>query len=216
MEHFAGYGFNKSHSCAYALVAYQTAYLKAHHPLQFMAALLTTETEDTDNIVKYVGECRDMGIEVLPPDVGNERGSTSRVEGERIRFGLGAVKNVGESAIESILEARRRLGTFRGIGELCENTDQRLVNKRVIESLVKAGAFDGIARNRAKLCAGLDLLLDAASRAGSREGDRSGESLRWGVVRGGGRGLRGTTFRTSPNGPTERRWPSRRRLSAST
>jgi len=163
MEHFAGYGFNKSHSCAYALVAFHTAYLKAHHPRQFMAGLLTSEMEDTDNIAKYVAECRDMGIEVLPPDVATSRLDFS-VEGERIRFGLGAVKNVGESAILSILEARRRLGSFRGIGELCENTDGRLVNKRVIESLVKAGAFDGLTRQRARLFAGLDAMLEGAAR----------------------------------------------------
>ncbi len=163
MEHFAGYGFNKSHSCAYALVAYHTAWLKAHHPHYFMASLLTSEKENTDHVAKYVTECREMGIEVLPPDIARSRLDFS-VEEDRIRFGLGAVKNVGEGAIESILAARRRLGGFRSLGEFCEHTDPRLVNKRVIESLVKAGAFDGLGASRAPLCAGVDAILEAAAR----------------------------------------------------
>src|SRR5262245_632543 len=150
MEHFAGYGFNKSHSCAYALVAYHTAYLKAHYPQHFLAALLTTEMENSDNIVKYIGECREMGIAVLPPDVNESRLDFS-VEGERVRFGLAAVKNVGDSAIRSVLEARRRLSRFRSLQEFCENIDLRLANKRVLESLIKAGAFDSIHANRARL-----------------------------------------------------------------
>ncbi|HET9481474.1 MAG TPA: DNA polymerase III subunit alpha, partial [Candidatus Polarisedimenticolia bacterium] len=163
MEHFAGYGFNKSHSCAYALVAYQTAYLKAHHPEHFMAALLTTEMESSDDIVKYIGECREMGIEVLPPDANSSRLDFS-VESGRIRFGLAAVKNVGESAIRSVLEARERLGRFRSLVEFCEHTDPRLVNKRVLESLVKAGAFDVLGASRARMHAAADSILDAAAR----------------------------------------------------
>ena len=163
MEHFAGYGFNKAHSCAYALVAWQTAYLKAHYPHYFMAALLTTETENTDNVVKYIGECREMGIAVLPPDV-NASGIDFTVEGDRIRFGLAAVKNVGEGAIRSALEARARLGRFRTLMEFCEQTDLRLLNKRVVESLVKSGAFDSLGPSRARLCAGADAVLEAAGR----------------------------------------------------
>ncbi len=164
MEHFAGYGFNKAHSCAYALVAYQTAYLKGHFPQYFMAALLTVEKENTDNVVKYIGECRDMGIEVVPPDV-NTSDLDFTVENEKIRFGLAAVKNVGESAIRSVLEARSRLGTFRSLTEFCENTDPRAVNKRVIESLIKAGAFDSLGASRARLVAGVDAILEAAARS---------------------------------------------------
>ncbi|MFQ5701635.1 MAG: DNA polymerase III subunit alpha, partial [Acidobacteriota bacterium] len=175
MEHFAGYGFNKSHSCAYALVAYQTAYLKAHHPEHFMAALLTSEQDNTDRIVKYVAECREMGIEVLPPDVSKSRMDFC-VEGEKIRFGLGAVKNVGRSAIESILQARTRLGGFRSLSEFCEHTDQRLVNKRVVESLVKAGAFDFLGASRARLCAGVDRIHEAAGRR-ARERESGQASL---------------------------------------
>ncbi len=179
MEHFAGYGFNKSHSCAYALVAYQTAYLKAHYPQHFMSALLTTEMESSDAIVKYIGECREMGIEVLPPDVNTSRLDFS-VEGERIRFGLAAVKNVGEAAIRSVLEARTRLSRFRSLGEFCDNTDQRLVNKRVIESLVKAGAFDFLEVSRARLAAGADGVLDAAARR-AREKE-SGQANLFGMM----------------------------------
>jgi len=163
MAHFAGYGFNKSHSCAYALVAYQTAYLKAHYPHYFMAALLTTERENTDNIVKYIGECREMSIEVLPPDVNQSRLDFS-VEGEKIRFGLAAVKNVGEAAIRSVLEARTRLGRFRSLTEFVEGADPRQVNRRVHESLIKAGAFDFLGASRAKLCAALDAVMDQAAR----------------------------------------------------
>ncbi|MGH9867735.1 MAG: DNA polymerase III subunit alpha [Candidatus Polarisedimenticolia bacterium] len=164
MEHFAGYGFNKSHSCAYALVAYHTAYLKAHHPEHFMAALLTVERENSDNIVKYIGECREMGIQVLPPDVNTSRLDFS-VEGtSRLRFGLAAVKNVGESAIRSVLEARARLGSFRSVSEFCENTDGRLVNKRVVESLVKAGAFDFLGVWRSRLATAVDGILERSSR----------------------------------------------------
>ena len=169
MEHFAGYGFNKSHSCAYALVAFQTAFLKAHYPHHFMSALLTVERENSDNIVKYIGECRDMGIEVLPPDVNASRLDFS-VERDavggtrRIRFGLAAVKNVGEGAILSVIEARRRLGRFRSLSEFCENVDLRLCNKRVVESLIKAGAFDFLLKSRARLFAGVDSVLEGAAR----------------------------------------------------
>jgi DNA polymerase-3 subunit alpha len=187
MEHFAEYGFNKSHSCAYALVAYQTAYLKAHYPHHFMAALLTTEAEDTDSIVKYIGECREMEIEVLPPDVNTsrlefsvERDETADVQ--RLRFGLAAVKNVGESAIRSVLEARRRLGRFRSLSEFCENLDLRLANKRVIESLIKAGAFDGLKASRARLCAALDGALESAARR-IRERE-SGQASLFGMMGG--------------------------------
>jgi DNA polymerase-3 subunit alpha len=146
MEHFAGYGFNKSHSTAYALLAYQTAYLKANYPWHFAAALLTIEAQNTDKLALYLGECRERGIPVLPPDV-NQSQLRFTVEPERgVRFGLTAIKNVGEGAIESLLAVRSAQGRLASLHGLCEDLDLRLVNKRVFESLVKAGAFDEVAR----------------------------------------------------------------------
>jgi DNA polymerase-3 subunit alpha len=162
MEQFAGYGFNKSHAAAYAIIAYQTAYLKANYPVEFMAALLTSETSDTDKIVKYIEECRSMGIEVLPPDV-NESSSDFTVVGDKIRFGLVAVKNVGESAIQSILASRRDQGKFRDLYDFCERVDLRLVNKRVLEALIKCGAFDSLKARRSQLMAVLDKAMEAAA-----------------------------------------------------
>lgn len=164
MEQFAGYGFNKSHAAAYAIIAYQTAYLKANYPVEFMAALLTSETSDTDKIVKYIEECRVMGLEVLPPDV-NESSSDFTVVEDKIRFGLVAVKNVGETAIQSILTARRNEGRFGTLYDFCERVDLRLVNKRVIESLVKCGAFDSLGARRAQLAAVVDKAMEAAASA---------------------------------------------------
>jgi DNA polymerase-3 subunit alpha len=152
MEQFAGYGFNKSHSAAYALLAYQTAYLKAHFPVCFMSALLTSEISSTDKIVKYINECRDMGIKILPPDV-NISQLYFTPAGADIRFGLLAIKNVGENAIRSILEARQKHGRFNSIFDFCEQVDLRVVNKRVIESLIKAGALDSLGHRRSQLFA---------------------------------------------------------------
>jgi DNA polymerase-3 subunit alpha len=143
MEYFAGYGFNKSHSAAYALLAYQTAFLKANYPACFMAALLTIERQDTGKLGKYLGECRDLGVTVLPPDI-NESEWAFTVTPAGIRFGLGAVKNVGDKAIESILAVRRESGRLTSLNRLCEDADLQAVNKRVLESLVKAGAFDSV------------------------------------------------------------------------
>jgi DNA polymerase-3 subunit alpha len=174
MEYFAGYGFNKSHSTAYALVAYQTAWLKAHHPRHFMAALLTSERENTDNIVKYIAECRAMGIPVLPPDL-NRSGVDFTVEPDGLRFGLGAVKNVGEGAVDLILKARGRLGRIGSLAALCSEVDLRLANKRVIESLIKAGAMDALGPTRAALCAGVDRAMESAQKARSdRETGQAG------------------------------------------
>jgi DNA polymerase III subunit alpha len=166
MEYFAGYGFNKAHSTAYALVAYHTAWLKAHHPRHFMAALLTSERENTDNIVKYIGECRAMGLPVLPPDVNRSEVSFT-VEEDGLRFGLGAVKNVGEGAVGVILEARRRLGRLGSLAALCREVDLRTVNKRVLESLVRAGALDGMGGSRAAQFAAVDRAMEAAQKAKS-------------------------------------------------
>ncbi|HKV82612.1 MAG TPA: DNA polymerase III subunit alpha, partial [Candidatus Sulfotelmatobacter sp.] len=163
MAQFAGYGFNKSHSAAYALLAYHTAYLKTHYPVEFMAALLTSVTGSTDDVVKYINECREMGISVEAPDI-NVSDANFTPHGENIRFGLAAVKNVGGNAIESIVAARRTLGRFKSIFEFCENVDLRLLNKRVLESLIKSGAMDSLGR-RAQLMAVLDKAMEQAQKA---------------------------------------------------
>jgi DNA polymerase-3 subunit alpha len=163
IEPFAGYGFNKSHSVAYANLAYKTAYLKAHYPVAFMAAMLNSELSSSDGIAKYIGECRNMGIDLLPPDI-NESGYMFTVVGDEIRYGLGAVKGVGEGAVEEILEARRRVGRFRSLAHLATEVDLRGVNRKVFECLVKAGAFDSLGVHRAALWSSLDSLLDYAQR----------------------------------------------------
>jgi DNA polymerase III subunit alpha len=162
MAQFAGYGFNKSHSAAYALLAYHTAYLKTHDPVEFMAALLTSLTGSTDDVVKYINECREMGIAVEPPDI-NVSDANFTPHGPAIRFGLAAVKNVGHNAIESIVAGRKKLGCYRSIYEFCENVDLRLLNKRVLESLVKSGAMDSLGR-RAQLMAVLDRAIERAQK----------------------------------------------------
>src|SRR5712691_7020837 len=143
MEHFAGYGFPKAHATTYALLAYQTAYLKANYPWYFAASLLTIEAQNTDKLALYLGECRDRGIPVLAPDI-NESQLRFTVTPHGVRFGLTAIKNVGEGAIDSLLEVRKKLGGIRSLAPLCEDLDLRLVNKRVFESLIKAGAFDSL------------------------------------------------------------------------
>jgi DNA polymerase III subunit alpha len=162
MEQFAGYGFNKSHSAAYALLAYQTAYLKTHHPVEFMAALLTSQMGNTDNVVKYINECREMEIPVEPPNI-NVSDSNFTPHGSAIRFGLAAVKNVGRNAIDAISAARKELGHFSSIFEFCEKVDLRLMNKRVLESFIKAGAMDEFG-NRAQLMNVLDKAIERAQK----------------------------------------------------
>src|SRR5664279_1511207 len=163
MEQFAGYGFNKSHSAAYALLAYHTAYLKTHYPVEFMAALLTTVSGSTDDVVKYINECREMGIPVEPPDV-NVSAANFTPHGEAIRFGLSAVKNVGHNAIESVVAARTESGAFKSIFQFCEKVDLRLLNKRVIESLIKSGAMDAMGR-RSQLMAVVDIAMEHAQKS---------------------------------------------------
>jgi DNA polymerase-3 subunit alpha len=177
MEYFAGYGFNKSHSAAYALVAYRTAYLKAHYPLDFMAGLLTAERNNTDKLVAYLGECRDMGIDVLPPDINASRADFVP-EGRSLRFGLSAVKNIGEAAIEAVLESRDRLGRVRSLHDLLRETDPRHVNKRVYEALIKSGSMDSVFAVRARLMAALDGALEAAQKA--RQDAESGQASLFG------------------------------------
>ncbi len=162
MEQFAGYGFNKSHSAAYAMVAYNTAYLKTHYAVEFMAALLTSVTGKTDDVVKYIAECRDMGIEVLPPDINVSDANFTPV-GEAIRFGLAAVKNVGHNGIQSIVDTRTAHGKFKSIYQFCEKVDLRHLNKRVLESLIKSGAMDALGR-RAQLMEVLDKAIDQANK----------------------------------------------------
>ena len=162
MEQFAGYGFNKSHSAAYALLAYQTAFLKTHYPVEFMAALLTSVSGSTDDVVKYINECREMGIAVEPPDV-NVSDAYFTPHGEAIRFGLAAVKNVGHNAIESIVAARKEAGEFTSIFQFCEKVDLHLLNKRVMESLIKSGAMDRLGR-RAQLMAVVDNAMEQAQK----------------------------------------------------
>jgi DNA polymerase-3 subunit alpha len=163
MEQFAGYGFNKSHSAAYALLAYQTAYLKTQYPVEFMAALLTSQMGNTDNVVKYINECRQMEIAVEPPNI-NVSDSDFTPHGSAIRFGLAAVKNVGRNAIEAITTARKEIGRFNSIFEFCEKVDLRLMNRRVLESFIKAGAMDEFG-NRAQVMAVLDKAMERAQKA---------------------------------------------------
>jgi DNA polymerase-3 subunit alpha len=175
MAHFAGYGFNKSHSTAYAFLAYQTAYLKANYPWHFAAALLTIESQNTDKLALYLGECRDRQIPVLPPDI-NQSQLRFTVEPEGVRFGLTAIKNVGDGAIESLLNVRTKQGRIASLASLCEDLDLRLVNKRVFESLTKAGAFDSLARDtrygglptlalRPRILAAIDAACEYGARA---------------------------------------------------
>jgi DNA polymerase-3 subunit alpha len=183
MEQFAGYGFNKSHSAAYALLAYQTAYLKTNYPRYFMAALLTSERANTDKMVSYIGECREMGIKVLPPDVNLSDIHFTVVEAG-IRFGLSAIRNVGESAVEAILKARVE-GPFPTLLDFCERVDLRAVNRRVIESFIKSGSFDSLDPRRASLLASLDRTMDSGQKT-SRDREQ-GQSTLFGVLETGPR-----------------------------
>ncbi len=168
MEKFAGYGFNKSHSAAYALLAYQTAYLKAHHPAAFMAAVLSADMDHTDKVVTLIKECSDMGLAVLPPDVNASRYEFS-ADGERsIRYGLGAVRGVGAGAVEGLIEERSARGPYRSLEDLCRRLDLQKVNRRVLEALLRSGSLDSLNENRATLMdrlAGAMQLGDQNTRA---------------------------------------------------
>jgi DNA polymerase-3 subunit alpha len=173
MEEFAGYGFNKSHSCAYALLAYQTAYLKVHYPVEFMAALLTSDAGNTDKTVKYINEARGMSISILPPDV-NESDLYFTPVNEAIRFGLAAIKNVGENTAKAIRESRLAQGEFRSLYDFCERIEPRFLNKRVFESLIKSGALDSLGPREGML-ASVDDAINALQRASrSRESGQHG------------------------------------------
>ena len=211
IEPFARYGFNKSHSVAYALVAYQTAWLKVHHPRHFMAALMSSEMDRTEHIVKFIHEATAMGIRVLPPDV-NESNMFFTVVGPNIRFGLGAVKGVGESAIESVLEARRRVGRFTDLSKFCEEVDLRACNKKVLEALIKSGSFDFIGATRKALFDSLEATADGAQRL--KDEKERGQSSLFG---GGG----AQTFLSTPGSAQsaqtrmsalQREWPEEEKL----
>jgi DNA polymerase-3 subunit alpha len=246
IEPFAGYGFNKSHSVAYAMLAYKTAYLKAHYPVAFMAAMLNSELSSSDTIAKYLAECRNnMGIQVLPPDInesayfftvahsaesrgmaagGGAAGAGAAGAGERggapghgagggaIRFGLGAVKGVGEGAIESVLAARQRLGRFRSLAHLVCEIDLRLANRKVLECLVKAGAFDCLGVHRAALYQTLDDTLDYGQRR--RREREEGQGNLFGLLRGGdaGEGHGGSLGREPAPDAATPPWSERERL----
>jgi len=192
IERFAGYGFNKSHSTRYAFIAYQTAYMKAHWPVEFMAALLTYEMDNTDKIVDYIAECVQMGIEVLAPDI-NASGVDftplyeQQEDGQKnagvIRFGLAAVKGVGEKAVEQIIAARKEVGRFQSLFHFCENVDLRAANKQVLEALIKAGAFDNLGGGRAQMMAGLERAME--SGAGLQADKQSGQMNFFGQMAGG-------------------------------
>ncbi len=181
MAKFADYGFNKSHSAAYALISYQTAYLKTHYPVEYMAALLTSEVQDTDKVVKYIYEAREMGISVLPPDANESRWDFTVIEAHdretiepgsaigSVRFGLAAVKNIGLAAIEAILEAREAKGAFTSLADFCSKVDQRRVNRRVIEALIKCGAFDTTGARRSQMMEAIDMMIDQAARHQEQE-----------------------------------------------
>jgi DNA polymerase-3 subunit alpha len=204
MAKFAEYGFNKSHSAAYALVAYQTAFLKAHYPVEFMAALLSSEMGNSDKILRYLGECRDKKIEVLPPDV-SESYQDFTVVGGKIRFGLAAVKNVGLAAVQSILSAREEKGNFTSLADFCLKVDLRKVNKRVIESLVKCGAFDSLGFIRSQLLGGLEEAMEWAQGV---ERERSNHQITmFGHLQSGGQ-------KGEPRLPELPEWPETQRLAA--
>ena len=160
--HFADYGFNKSHSAAYALVSWRTAYLKAHYPQEFMAAILTS-LMTSNKIGEYIEQCKHMGIDILPPDI-NASHDTFTVDKNSIRFGLAAVKNVGENALKTIVDIREKDGLFKSLEDFCSRVSSRCINKRALENLIKCGAFDSLGYNRAQYMAVLDQAMDLGSR----------------------------------------------------
>ena len=220
MAKFAGYGFNKSHSAAYSLLAYHTAWLKTHYPVEFMAALLTSETSKPENVVKYIGECREMEIAVVPPDVQISSADFTPA-GDAIRFGLAAIKNVGHNAIESILKARAELQAegkagFASLWEFCETVDLRLMNKRVLESLCKAGALDAFGR-RSQVMAALDKAMERAQKSQRDEASGTAWAVRivWRRGRDGGTWAPRRRCRRRRSGMSTRGWRMRRRCWAS-
>ncbi|MGD1089363.1 MAG: DNA polymerase III subunit alpha [Verrucomicrobiota bacterium] len=181
LEKFAGYGFNKSHAAAYAIVAYQTAYLKANHPVEFFCAMMTNDMGDTDKLSRYINEAREFCIEVLQPDV-NESGvyfAPAR-DGKSIRFGLAAIKGVGEAAVEAILKARNESGKFKSLSALCERVDGRSLGRKTLEALIKTGACDGLGATRATLFGQIERTL--ARAAGILSDKQKGQSSLFGAL----------------------------------
>jgi DNA polymerase-3 subunit alpha len=164
MEKFAGYGFNKSHSAAYALLAYQTAWLKAHYPAAFMSSVLSADMDNTDKVVTFIDECRTMGLSLVPPDINASDYAFAAVQENRILYGLGAIKGVGQSAIEAIIKERASGGQFADLADFCRRIDSQKVNRRVLEALIRAGAMDGLDANRATLMAWLPNAIKAAEQ----------------------------------------------------
>jgi DNA polymerase-3 subunit alpha len=164
MEKFSGYGFNKSHSAAYALITYQTAWLKAHYPAEFMAAVLSSDMDHTDKVVIFIEECKQLGLKLLPPDINSSVYKFTVTPQSEIIYGLGAIKGVGAAAVEQIILERQKKGIFRDLFEFCHRLDGRKVNRRVLESLIRAGAMDGFNVERATLMASLDKALQAVDQ----------------------------------------------------
>ena len=205
MEYFAGYGFNKSHSTAYALVTYQTAWLKAHYPTEFTAANLTTESNNSDKIKEFVDDIRRAGMTILPPSVNHSMRyfgvETGEVDGGAIRYGLGAIKGVGSRVADAIAEARRETGAFANLDDLCERLDSTVLNKTALESLVQSGAFDGMGRTRAGDLAQIESALRAAATA--REDRRRGQKMLFAPPPADEQGT---------GGPSIAEWPEHERL----
>jgi DNA polymerase-3 subunit alpha len=216
IKRFAGYGFNKSHATRYSFIAYQTAYLKTYWPVEFMAALLTYEMGSTDKVVEYINECKDMGIEVLSPDINESfcdftvvySGEQGRKKGSGlIRFGLGAVKGVGGKAVEQIINARQKVGGFQSLYDFCENVDLRAANKQVTEALIKAGAFDKMGGSRAQMMAGLERAMQIGSEMQSDA--QSGQKNFFGLSGFGAEADFSKDYETLPNVPP---WPEMQML----
>ena len=195
---FAEYGFNKSHSAAYALIAYRTAYLKANYPVEYMASLLSSEINNTDKIAEYIAECARMGIKILPPDV-NESFARFTVVGDAIRFGLAAVKNVGGGAVDSIIVARQKGGRFASIYDFGCRVDSRLVNKKVFESLICGGAYDSLGFRRAQLMACVEKVIERAAEA--QRDRKHGQGSFFDVLENGGGSASGEAMPDIPEWP---------------
>src|SRR5258706_3992280 len=164
MEKFAGYGFNKSHSAAYALLAYQTAYLKAHYPAEFMAAVKTDDMDHTDKVVTLIDDCELLRLTVLPPDVNTSAHAFGVADASTIRYGLGAVKGIGRTAVEALVEERSARGPYRSLEDLCHRVDLQRVNRRVLEALIRSGSCDTLGTNRGALMHRLAVAMQAGEQ----------------------------------------------------
>lgn len=198
MEYFGGYGFNKSHSAAYAILSVRTAYLKANYPVEYMCVLLSIEMGDTEKIADYIDECGRIGIEILPPDI-NKSNADFMIDSGKIRFGLEAIKGAGSKAIESIVSTRGRIGAFKTIYQFCEEVDSRAVDRRVMEGMIKCGAFDSLGAKRAQLAAVLDSVVASAQKV------HQAKKLGQGFLFGSGGAVSDSTM--YPELPAIEEWP---------